>query len=171
MNYTPKRHEMFSGQGVAESLKYKKLVGKSGNTWLVAIQPNEGDNVYITNNPENSGGQGFGGAHLNMELEDGTVFVLKGGWHANSNSLFEDTGYDCRDKHLTFVVIAKDRKFVPYLIHGELIDVIYMDDKPTIGEFDRGEKLAQQIANAQKERVCRYTETSGGSSSGFVEPL
>jgi len=70
-------YSMFSGQAEAVSQKYHKHVGKSGRTWLVADCPHAAENVYVTNNPQNTtsprdGFQGFGGATLNMPLVDGT---------------------------------------------------------------------------------------------------
>src|SRR6185312_12913663 len=69
--YVTEDYQMFSGQGEAVERKYRKYIGKSGNTWLVADQENAAENVYVTNNPQNTtsssqGFEGFGGATLSM---------------------------------------------------------------------------------------------------------
>jgi hypothetical protein len=71
--------------------KYKMLTGKSGKRWFIAIQPNEGDNVYCEGGP---GSDGFGGREIAFTLDSGEVVKVIGPWHSNSGALLADTGYD-----------------------------------------------------------------------------
>jgi len=165
MDYKVERMGMISGMAEAESRKYIPLVCDRG-LWLVADQPNMGDNVYFCSFDPRS--DGFGGAVLRFNLVDGGHIDLPGPWHGNTDSLFYDTGIDIRDTHLTFVVVAKDRDHED----GQTIfkDVLYMDEKPTIGYFDRGEAIAKEWANKLGEPVMYYSESQGGSISCPVYP-
>jgi len=105
-------------------------------------------------------------------LEDGTTEKLRGPWHTNSDALYENTGVDLRDKHLTFVVIGKGRK-THRTRRGwvdKITEVLYQDDKPIVGEFDRGKKLAQSMVNKLKQTVYCYTRSQGGSSNSPIKP-
>lgn len=171
MDYIFERQPMISGQGEAVSKKYHGYVGKSGNIWLVADQPNSADNIYKTDNPENKGKHGFGGATLKLSLVQGGEFLLKGGWHSNADGLFFDTGVDVRNKHETFVVISKERAYDSE--HGYrtiLKDVLYQDEAPQIGTFNRGEEIAKRLANELGHKVFLYSKSQGGSSCGPVDP-
>jgi len=170
MNFLIENLSMICGSYEAEIRKYKKVIGKSGETWLYAIQDNSADNIYVSDKNPNS--DGFGGRTLEFILEDGTILPLKAPWHSNAGALFNDTGIDLRDKHLTFVVIALDRKMKStkrgYLI--EMIEVIYKDEHPIISEYNRGEKIAQKLANELNRPVICYSQGISGSSNGMIEP-
>lgn len=177
MDYEIENQPMTCGQSEAASRKYKKIQGKS-RYWYVAIQENEADNIYVTpdvreTKPGYKGFQGFGGATIPFELEDGTIDQVMGPWHSNSTALFLDTGYDIRDKHLTFGVIARDCGQNPKNPYGQgiMIDVIWMDEKPTVGKFERVSEIAQDIANKEGKPVICYSRSTGGSSRGPVKPL
>jgi hypothetical protein len=163
-------YQMFSGQGDAVIRKYHAYIGKSGNTWLVADQQDAADNIYVTNNPSNSGGQGFGGAHLNFELVDGSQFVLKGGWHVGSDGLYKDTGVDVRGRCYTQVVIGE------YYTHGKgwddetIQDLLYYEEHPVLGSFSRGDSIAQGYADKFNHPVYYYNSSKGGSCRKYVHP-
>jgi hypothetical protein len=169
-DYTIKSQGAFSGQAEAVSHKYNKYIGKSGNTWLVSTEDDAASNVYVTNNPKNTSNSkdsmaGFGGATLSFPLVDGTTFELHGGWHSNSDALFSDTGVDVRDKLYTFVVLSKGREFPKngYWM-GVMTDVVYKDEKPTLGNYYRYKELIKQYPEAK----FQYMESSGGSVSGMI---
>lgn len=157
MDYEIENQPMTCGQSEAASRKYKKIQGKS-RIWYVAIQENEADNIYVSPDPkENSPG-------------------YNGPWHSNSSALFADTGYDICDKHLTFGVIARDYGHYgqnpknPYG-QGIMIDVIWMDERPTVGKFERVTEIAQDIANKEGKPVICYSRSTGGSSRRQVKPF
>lgn len=165
--YTIQRMPMISGQHEAVIRKYYKYIGKSGNSWFLSDQPNCADNILVTDNPENEKGEGFGGATLNLPLVDGGMFELHGGWHSNANSFFHDTGIDVQDRCYTRVIVAKDRKgCFPTVMK----DVLYFEDGYCLGDFYRYKEIAQKLADELGETVFYYSESSGGSSSGSIQP-
>ncbi len=166
MDYQIGKQQMISGRGEAESRKYIPLVTEEGYLWLVADQPNMGDNVYFCSFDPRS--QGFGGATLHFELVDGSSIDLPAPWHGNTDSLYHDTGIDIRDTHLTFVVVARDREHQGWQCTYK--DVLYMDKEPMVGDFDRGEAIAKEWANKLGVPVMCYRQSAGGSSDGPVNP-
>lgn len=157
---------MTCGSYEAESRTYKLFYGKSGKRWLVANQPNEGDNVYVEGEKNSDG---FGGRILTFKLMDGTTVGLKGPWHSNADTLFEDTEYNARDKHLTIGIVAKYVK--PDYYKGDLFtSILHLDKEPVIGEYDRVQKIAQEFANKLKHEVRYAMKSTGGGSSGPVKP-
>lgn len=149
---------------------YRKLIGKSGLTWLVSTSPNGGDEVYVEGSPSDGYFKGFGGATLTFKLEDGTTIDLKGPWKSNTGALLADTGYDATATHLTFVVVAKSREYPWDAYRVVMRDVLYKDTEWTTGEFNRGDEIAQRIADETGEIVMLYSESQGGSSCGQVKP-
>jgi len=167
MDYIEEPYQMICGSYEAEIRKYKMYMGKGGRRWLVAIQPNEADDIYVEGGPNSDG---FAGRTLNFTLESGEVVSLKGPWHTSSGSLFEDAGVDIRDKHLTFTVIGLDRGVTDVGYRAIIKDVIYKDEKPTIGEYYRGTKIAMKLAKELNKPVMCYSKSTGGSSRGLVYP-
>lgn len=167
---------MICGRSEAASRKYKKIIGKS-RVWYIAIQENEADNVYVAphtseNAPDYKGFRGFGGAIIPFELEDGTIDNVQGPWHSNSDALFEDTGYDIRNKYLTFGVISRAIENNTSNLYSVIMkDVIYKDEKPIIGSFNRIEDLAQEIADKEGKIVYYYSQGQGGSIRSHKKPL
>ena len=165
-NFTVGRKAMICSSAEAESRKYFLYKSKKGRKWLVADQPNAGDNVYVEGGPNS---EGFAGRTLTFPLVNGEEVSLQGPWHTTSNGLFAATGVDVRDKCLTFGVISHERK-CNSAYETEMIDVIYQDEKPIIGTFDRVREIAQKIANKLGKAVFCYSESKGGSSCGQVKP-
>lgn len=157
-----------SAQADAQQRQYRLLTGKSGKRWLVAIQPNEADNIYVEGD---KGSDGFGGATLRFLLEDGTELALKGPWKVAPSYLLEDTGYDATQKCRTIGIIATEREsskqwYGPDLYRG----VLYKDAEPVVGDFDRIPKLAQQFADELGRRVYFGKRSEGGGHGGCKEP-
>lgn len=157
----------FSGAADAEARKYKRLDCARG-VWLVAQQPNEGDNVYF-HNPRDKNSDGFGGGTLHFPLIDGGVYEAKGPWKSNAGDLFKDTGYDAREKHLSFVVIGRAVEFRknPRSSWGSnrvISDIVYRDPAGgLIGNFYRFKQILVSLPNGQYHF---YSETPGGSHAG-----
>lgn len=159
------RDSMFSGQEDAVSRTYRRIDGKRG-VWLVAIQENEGDQVYF-HNPKDLHSDGFGGATLKFILKDGTTYEARGPWKTGPEGLYSDTGYDCREKHFTRVVIGKGRSYDYSLdkYDGQCViaDVVYYEDAPVLGKFDR---IADIVATLPPGAYFFWMETHGMTSSG-----
>lgn len=163
MNYTQKPYQMISGQHEAQVRRYHKHVTPTGRVWLVADQEAAAENVYV-HDPSERGDKwrGFGGATLTFPLIDGTEYVAKAPWHSNADALFAETGVDLRDKHFTFVVLAMSCEWIE--ARTTFVDVVYQDEKPILGSFNRYKDLIKQYPQAQ----FYYSESSGGSCSGPI---
>lgn len=166
-SYTAGAYEMRSASGEAEKNVYKKFIGKSGKVWLVKVGKFPADNIYVDGG---KGSEGFGGRTLTFDLEDGSKIDLIGPWHSNSGALFHDTGYDIQNKHQTFVVIAKTREYKKGQYNATYSDILFIDDEAQESEFNRGDDMAQKMANELKAPVYYHVQTGGGSHSGTKEP-
>lgn len=154
--------EMKCGQSEAQERIYKKIDDSSGRVWLIAKQPNEADNIYY-HDPRDKGSQGFSGSTLAFRLEDGSVYEAKGPWHSNSDSLYKATGYDIRDKSAAQVAIGLEYRS-GFMTIGK---VIYLDEVPVIGKFDRDKDIALKFANQLNRPVMRLRKSASGSSLGW----
>lgn len=148
------------GQAEASSKVYRKVEGKR-DTWYIPLNdwPTEGIQID-THNPKSDG---YGGATLSFTLEDGTIDKVKGPWHSNSDSLFEDTGIDIRNTHRSRVVLflSRGRDLDTYN------DVVYFEESPVIGAFDRYEEVCAKFQEENPGVQFYYLSiTHGGSSSG-----
>jgi len=159
---------MICASAEAEEKTYKVFKGKSGRRWLVAIQPNEGDNVYAESLDPNS--DGFAGRTLTFKMEDGTELKLQGPWHSNADSLFTDTGYDCRDKHAIRGVISTGRENTEQPYVYKYTGILHYDKEIVIGTFDRIDQLAQEYADKLNTMVYFAYKSNGCGCSGSREP-
>jgi len=168
------RTGMISGQGEAMANKYHMHVGQSGKAWFVADRENCADHIYCTAYADwDKTGKGFAGAHLPLILVDDTQFILKGGWHTNSDALYADTGVDVFDRYLTFGAVGLSRLvWSPENPEYDMgIDqVIYADEEPKMGSFNRIKDIAQQLANEIERKVYYSVKSNGGGSCGPVNP-
>lgn len=157
---------MTCGSSEAESRTYKKVTDASGNVWLIANQEAAAENVYF-HNPKDTKSDGFGGRTLSFPIDDGTVYEAKGPWHSGPDALFKSTGIDLRNTHRTFVVLAKERDSTKDGTYRTIMrGVLYKDEKPVLGSFYRYKELAKQYPEAK----YAYSESSGGSSCGPINP-
>lgn len=152
---------------------YDIAIGKSGAIWL--YEKDVAQPLYVSGG---QGSRGFGGSELTFKLRDSIAgsITLKGPWASNSDAFFADTGIDVRDKYWTFVVISRYR-FSYYdpetgKYDGRLLlsDVLYRDEGPQQGTFDRGKDIARKLANQLGHPVCLHSSSYGGSSCGFEKP-
>jgi len=158
---------MTCGSAEAENRTYKLIVGRTGRRWLVAIQPDEADNTYVEGGPNS---EGFAGRTLSFKLEDGTTLDLQGPWHSNAESLFADTGYDCRDKYMTQGIIGLERE--SDYRKGDLYrGILHFDKEPVCGRYDRIEQLAQGFANKLGKPVFYSMKSAGGGTSSMKQPM
>jgi hypothetical protein len=162
---------MICGSAEAEAREYQIAVDKNRNVvWFYTLNdPDPAGHVYV-HNPRDVGSDGYGGRTITFKIGKTATYNAKGPWHSNSDALYEGTGVDLRDKHLTFVVIAKRRGKDSGNFRAVLEDVLYMDEKPTLGPFKRGEQIAKRMANELGHPVCCYSESGGGSCGSFEYP-
>jgi len=164
---------MKSGFAEQAALKYKKIVGKE-SIWYVALQSNQADNIYVTSKsgPTKFGSfEGFGGATLLFELEDGTVDSVKGPWHSNSGALLADTGYDITKLTLTRGLVAKKKEFTENWKEEEYSGILHYDEEPILGTYTRILDIAQDFANQLGQDIWYAMVSKGGGTSGCKHPI
>lgn len=111
----------------------------------------------------------MGSRTIPIKCTDGTTIDIQGPWWSNSDALFSSTGIDVRNTVLSFVVISRD---IEYVNHSAILkDVVYKDDAPTIGSWDRYRTVAKSIFKAlpSEDKLMIYHRTQGGSSYGFYK--
>ena len=163
-----KPYQMFSGQAAAAKFVYRKLVDAKGRVWLYPVNTDTpGEQVHV-HDPRDLKSDGYGGATLQFALEDGSVYAAKGPWHTNTGALFEATGVDLRNTHRTYGCVARIRVYKNHIteFHG----ILHADKVPVIGAFNRLKDIAQTWADQLKHPVACYSESKGGTSSGWEIP-
>jgi len=168
--YQIKYGGMICASAEAEKEKYFVLKDKKDSNclWLIADTLEPADKIYV-GYPYDTKSEGFAGRWLTFKLTNGEEIKLQGPWHSNSDSLYKSTGYDIRDRYKTFVVIGKKIYYGGYG-KDEMSDIVYIDKQPTIGYYNRGDKLAKELANELKEPVYLHCKSNGGSHSCWVYP-
>lgn len=150
-----------------EDPEFYRKVQKGPFTWFV---PNNGNPSKINwHNPRDE--NGYGGSVVKFPLEDGSICDVKGPWCRTADTLFEVTGIDLRNNHLTFGIIALERQSVKHKgMTNDYKGVLYVDEDETVGDFDRIPKLAQKMANERGENVVYQVITAGGGQLGTKRP-
>ena len=170
--FVVRRHPMICGSAEAESRPgYTMVTDGKGCVWMYSLSDrNPGETVYM-HDPDDEHSDGFGGRVITFRIGKCAEYRAKGPWHSNSDALFNATGVDIRDKHLTFAVVAMERtREGPPGYDTVLEKLLYIDTAPQLGEFNRGQSIAQMYADDLGKQVFYYSESSGGSSCGPVYP-
>lgn len=155
-------YQMICGSAEAESQTYRKVIDESGCVWLIANHEAAAENIYF-HNPKDTKSDGFGGRTLSFPLEDGTIYEAKGPWHSSAGALFHSTGIDLQNTYRTFVVLSMERDQTNDGTYRTIMrGIIFKDERPMLGSFDRHKELEQQYPEAK----FYYSETRGGSSGG-----
>jgi hypothetical protein len=163
-----KPYRMFSGAAEATKFVYRKIVDSKGHVWLYPSNSDTPAEQVHYHDPKDLRSDGYGGSTLHFVLEDGTTYAAKGPWHSSADGMFEATGIDIRNTHRTYGCVAKKRVYKGN-VH-EYHDVLHADTEPVIGEFDRLKKIAQKWADELGHPVACYSQSKGGSSSGWEIP-
>ena len=168
----PSEHPNNNGKskptGFSTDPVYRHIKGKSGN-WYIQINAYDLAGKIFFSSFSNILSEGFGGRELEFKLEDGSIAKEQGPWHSNSTSLFEDTGFNLKNNHLTWGIIGLDRDGDFY--NQNMIDVLYVDKDWIEGSFDRIKILAQKISNKIQKPVIAFSQSSGGSSTTTYKPI
>lgn len=163
-----KPYRMFSGAAEAARFVYRKVVDAKGKVWLYPVNSESPAEQVHFHDPLDKRSQGYGGSTLHFELEDGTTYAAAGPWHSAASSMFDATGIDIRNTHWTYGCVAKHREYKGHVAHFK--GVLHADEKPVLGSFDRLKLIAQAHADRLKVPVACYSESKGGSSSGWEIP-
>jgi hypothetical protein len=162
------------GQAEVNRRLYRKFKG-TDRDWYVGLIPNtielDPNHIYCADpqQPKHSGMQGFGGATLTFDFEDGTSDSVKGPWHSNTDALLSQTGVDLTKCIITWGCIGTGRESSGSGYTTIITNLMHFDPFPLPGEFSRIEKLARQLSKAQDDRpLVYYSQSYGGSSCGWV---
>lgn len=159
---------MVSGFSEVASIKYHLHIGKSGDMWMVGDCETTGESVYVSGG---KGSRGFGGGTVRFELSNGFGFVdLIGPWHSNTDCLFKDTGVDVRNTFRSWGCVGTEQFYDDNTGEPGIGNILWFDDVPRIGAFDRVDKIAKKMQRDSKVPLFYYRETRGGSSLGSVSP-
>ena len=136
---------------------------------------NIADNIHYDDNPSNlptdnykgyKGFRGYGGREIPFKLEDGTIKIIKGPWHTNSETLYNDIKLDIRNKHLTIGCLFLDRC---KSILNNFTNVIYVDEEPVIGDYDRIKNMAIEYSKKYKQTIYYYMKSATGGIESYIE--
>lgn len=185
MNYPLPGYRMESGQAKAVEPIYHLITSESkdGCAWLMSVNfPNiadhlitQGGTLRIFNQEKKllfedirPYSDGFGGATLTFNLDDGCTCTIQGAWHSNPESFLRATGIDVRNKHLIKLsIVGLDRGVIDGRQH--IIDVCFLAVEK-IDHFNYTTRIAQEYADRLARPVIYYQQTDGGSQSGPIYP-
>ena len=163
---------MVSAVGQQQEVKlWDYAQAKDGTYWFWPAEHKEPASMVHCGDTIKAGkrSEGYGGRLMQFPTKDG-IIEIQGPWHANSESLFEQTGFDIRDRHLTFGLVCMIRDHDD---NGDTIfrDILYIDpEEGKLGRYERINEMAQREANDLDTCVYYYNKSSGGSSNGPVYP-
>lgn len=140
-----------------EDLTFKRVFGMDRIWFIPAGIPNPGDYIHVEINENH---EGYGGRMIKFKDIDGHTWEVWGPWASNTDSLYLDTGIDLRDAHLTYGIITDGDS-----------EILYQDDAPVVGKFNRIEFLAEEIATRIGKQVMFKFWSTGGSAAGPAYPL
>lgn len=157
-------------QAEAERREYKMVLDRDQRcVWFYDLTDKSPGSTVHVHDPQDEKSDGYGGRVITFKIGKTAEYLAKGPWHSNSDALFECTGVDLRDKHLTFGCIAKYRG---YETGGRtyLEGILYIDKEPTLGTFGRIREMAKKMATEAGHPIAYHSESSGGSSNGYEVP-
>lgn len=138
---------------------FKKFKADRGTYYVRLGTLDAAGEIYIdTRDPDS---QGFGGSVLKFPLDDGTVDEVKGPWHTNSVPFFDDTGINLSELHLTKITLWVEGAEPP----------IYEEKDYVLGPHYRGYRIARQLAILWNKKIKFKSESHGGSSTGWEDPI
>ena len=138
---------------------------------------NPADEVLCdTHNPNSNG---FGGRVFQLETIDGEVHEVKGPWHTSAP-------YDAvniTELHLTKVTIIAHSRHIQYKDWDKYPDpatpefqykvtgeVLYHEKEWVLGSYNRGDRIAYQLANLQNRELFLGVQSQGGGHSMVISP-
>jgi hypothetical protein len=158
---------MISASGDASERKYRLLRGKSGKRWVVAVQEEAAENIYVDGG---RGSEGMAGRTLTFELEGGGSVDFIGPWKTEAQSLLADTGFDVRGMYYFQCIIATERKCgTTFHSPDEYSGILHYDPAPILNNPISPESIGE-VAQAHANRLgvpvyYAWTTKGGGCSS------
>lgn len=142
-----------------------QLTADDGIRWIIPAGLHRADNI-VHFDPKNK--NGFGGATIQLPMDNGSTITLKGPWTSNPVALYNDTGVDIRNECVTFGTVSKVP--IPYNNLLNTKSLLHLDTTPVIGTLDRIWKIAKRYANDLQQSVYAISSTSNGSTLFHCEP-
>lgn len=159
---------LVSGDRSFEILYQSRLVGT--RLWVFPADlsiPDAADFIYARD-MDTKISHGFARRTLIFETADGPL-SLQGPWKSNSDQLFRETGVDLRESHLTIGVVARYAKPID-LCRAVYSGVLFADEAPVNGHFDRIEMIAQRYADELGQRIFFSMRSHGSGHAGSKSP-
>jgi len=117
-----------------------------------------GDFIFVQKSPNIDAKK----THLVVNTVDGKKLAIVEWKHENSNNLFQATGINLKNKHLSYIVIGLD--FEIGMKNTVIIKkVLYKDKEPQSGSLFRGNNISRLIASREKSIVFLYRKTIWGN--------
>lgn len=131
---------------------------EDGCTWMYpACCANPADHLHVETQNDK---RGYGGRTLDFTLVDGSVCALRGPWHSSPDCAPDSVRQAIEHTHATCGAIGKR------IVDGVVLDLMYHDTSPVVGEYDRIEKLAFELAHRDQTNYVYYVATCGGAHGG-----
>jgi hypothetical protein len=170
MNYTVPNRGQISSSGVVDESIFDRYEAphRPGYYWFVKHGvPNRSEYIFF-GSPHSTKSEGMGGRIIPFKCTDGQTIDIQGPWWSNSDSFFKSTGIDITNEYLTFVVISRDRTYEKD--HHTMIDVVYKDEAPVLGQYDRWKQVLKDVfSTIPDEKLFVYYESTGGSCHSLEE--
>jgi len=169
MDYEVKPGMIISSSGVVEESVFERYdyPNRPGFYWFIkSTVPNRAEYVFY-GSPNTKNSQGMAGRIIPFKCTDGQTINIQGPWWSNADAFKRSTGIDITDEYFTFIVISRERIHNYKRDFYTYIDVVYKDDGPTLGPYERYKKVLRDVfAVLPDEKLFLYHRcTSGGSHS------
>jgi len=159
--YNIKHQGMISAIGEQQKYFYNTFLDSKMHRWFWPTGiDNPGDYIYVSI-PKNE--SGFGGRIMNFYVTKTIKIDVKGPFQTNSMAFKHASDIDLTEKHLIFGVISINKG------PNQMIGVLYEDDVPKIGHFNRILDLSQQMSKERKQILFYYSQSTGGSVVGMTK--
>ena len=143
-------------------MKHRKIASKdTEQDYYVPVDiVNVADHIHVTD-PKPGAMRGYAGRAMAFDMDDGmTVDYVKGPWHTNSHSFMKHTNMNVGELHLTQIELRD----------GETGEELYAEEKPVLGHYYRGTRIARQLAIVRNKPIEVFVRSNGGTSSHTEYP-
>lgn len=158
---------MVSVMGEIDRATFKLVIDQEGRRWCYQIGEHGAEQIFAE---KGNGMAGFGGSTLTFSLDGGTSVDIVAPWHTTADSLFKATGVDLRDHYRTQGIVALKRTLTGGWGNETFDDVLHYDEEPTVGAFDRVDRIAERFAEELQQPVYMSVVTSGGGHRRIIRP-
>lgn len=144
---------MISAQGVVHESVFERYVNPKleGYYWFVKTGvPNRAEYIFA-GSPNSTKSEGMGGRVVPFKCTDGQTIEIQGPWWSNADAFLNSTGIDVTNEYLTRVIISKGHRYDSEEHQAYMTDVLYFEEEPVLGSFDRYKEVIQSIFDQYPE--------------------